>query len=350
MPPPHPPAAGRLTGALAVTAPPAVVAGVVPAGYAAGLTAQPLLFAAAGLLLLTFAAGYLAMTRRMPHPGPLYSVVTRGLGRPLGLGAAGLAVLSYTALQLAVLGMLAAPAGPLLTSWFGSTVPWWVVAVSGWVVVAGAGLVRGSGTAWLIAVLVLGELVVLAGYGAANLLHPSGSGAAWAALSPASLGEVSRPVLGVLLVGAALSFVGFETAAGGSTETRHPRRATYLALALITALTASASWAMSVAAGTDRIVPLAGTRGPELMFDLASARLAPWAVTLGRVMLVTGLLAAALALHLVIGRYLVALGQERALPAAFGRAPTVASLAQTVSTGAVLGACVYADLPPGRRL
>jgi amino acid transporter len=147
----------------------------------------------------------------------------------------------------------------------------------------------------------------------------------------------------MLLVAAALTFVGFETAAGRSDEARHPRRATYLCIALITVLTASASWAMSVASGPDRIVALAGARGPELMFDLAVGRLAPWAVTLGRVVLVTGLLAATIALHQVIVGYLNALSRERVLPAS-------ASLAQTAGTGVVLGGCAYAGLVPGRGL
>ncbi|MFI7539888.1 APC family permease [Actinoplanes sp. NPDC049599] len=356
MPPPHPPAAGRLAGApvvllaLAVTAPLAVVSGVVPAGYAAGLTAEPLLFAGLGLLLLTFASGYLAAARRMPHPGPLYSVVARGLGRPLGLAAAWLALLSYATLQLACYGLAGAAAAPLLDTWFGVGVPWWAVAAGCWAVVAGCGLVRGAVTAWLIAVLVLGETVVIVGYGAANLLHPSGAGSAWTTVSPAALADVPRPVLGLLLVGAALSFVGFETAAGYGDQTRHPRRATYLCVVLTTVLTGAAAWAMGVAAGPDRIVALAGARGPELMVGLAADRLAPWAVTLGRVTLVTGLLAAALALHQVIVRHLVALGRERVLPAAFGRTPAVASLAQSAVLGAALGGCAYAGLVPGRGL
>jgi amino acid transporter len=354
VPPPHPPAAGRLAGApvvllaLAVTAPLAVVVGVVPVGYVAGPGAQPLLIVGAGLLLLTFTPGYVATVRRMPHPGPLYSVVARGLGRPLGLGAAWLALLSYSALQLALYGLAGAAAAPLLDSWFDIDLAWWVVAYGCWVVVAGCGLVRSSVTAWLITVLVLGEMVVIAGYGAANLLHPSGEDLSWATLSPASLADVSRPVLGVLLVGATLTFVGFETAAGYGEETRHPRRATYLCILLLTVLTAGSSWAMSVAAGPGRLP--AGARAPELMFDLAADRLAPWAITLGRVMLFTGLLAAMIALHQVIVRHLVALGRERVLAAALGRRPAVASLVQTVVIGAVLGGCVSAELRLDRGL
>ena len=101
-------------------------------------------------------------------------------------------------------------------------------------------------------------------------------------------------------------------------------------------LYAVSAWAMSVAAGPDRISALAAGRGSELMFDLAGERLAPWAVTLGRVLLLTGLLAAMISLHHTIARYMFALGRERLLPAWLGRtgaaqsAPRAASLAQSV--------------------
>lgn len=382
MTPPRPPAAGRLGGApvvllaLGVTVPPAVVAG-----------ARPLIFLGLGLLLLTFAAGYVTMARRMPHPAPLYCFVARGLGRPFGLGAAGLALLSYTTLQLALYGAVGAAAAPLLAGWFGITVSWWVVALCCWAVVAGCGLLRVSVAAWLVAVLVLAEIVVIIGYGAANVLDPAGDGITWAALSPASLADLPRPVLGLLLVGGALAFVGFETTAAFSDQPRHPHRAAYLCVAAIAVLTAAVGWAISVAAGPGQLAPAdsggivpagpggivsadpgqflpggpggivpadpgqvvawGGARGPELMFDLAAERLAPWAVTLGRAMLVVGLLAAMIALHLVITRYLSALGRERVLPPALGRG-AAASLTQTVVLGAVLGACAYADVGLGR--
>lgn len=342
MIPPRPPAAGRLGGApvvllaLGVTVPPAVVAGT-----------RPLIFLGLGLLLLTFAAGYVTMARRMPHPAPLYCFVARGLGRPFGLGAAALALLSYPALQLALYGAIGAAAAPLLDGWFGITAAWWVVALCCWAVVAGCGLLRISVAAWLVAVLVLAEIVMIIGYGAATVLDVGTDGITWAALSPASLADVSRPALGLLLVGGALAFVGFETTAVYSDQPRHPHRAVYVCVAVIAVLTAAAGWAMSVAAGPGQVVAGVGARGPELMVDLAAGRVAPWAVTLGRAVLAAGLLAAMIALHLVINRYLIALGRERVLPSALGRG-AAASLTQTVVVGAVLGACAYAGVGLGR--
>jgi amino acid transporter len=113
---------------------------------------------------------------------------------------------------------------------------------------------------------------------------------------------------------------------------------------LFAALLAGSAWSMAVAAGPDRVGMLAGARGPELLFDLAAACLAPWAVTLGRVMLLTGLLVAMLALHQAISRYLFALGREQVFPRVLGRtarrtsAPRAASLTQSVIGAVAIGA------------
>ena len=335
VPPPHTLAAGRLGGAfvvflaLAAATPLTIVATVVP-------DALPPIFLVLGLVLLTFAAGYTAMARRMPHAGPLYAFVARGLGRQLGVGAAWLALLSYGALQLGLYGIVGAAVAAL-----GFSVPWWAAALACWAVVALCGIMRIQVTAWLLAVLVLAEVVVIAGYSAANALDPDGGRLSRAALG---LSLPDRTTLGVLLVTGVLTFIGFEIAAAYTEETRR-RTAVYPAIIVLTVLYAGAGWAMSVAAGP-------GARSPELMFDLAAARLAPWAVTLGRALVVTGLLAAMIALHQTTSRYLFALGRERVLPQGLGRtarrtsAPRAASLTQSVLTGAAIGAGAYAVSDP----
>lgn len=121
-------------------------------------------------------------------------------------------------------------------------------------------------------------------------------------------------------------------------------------LSALAVLLAAASWSMAVAAGPDRIAELSRTRGTEVLFDLAGGRLTPWAVTLGRLMLLTGLLAAMLALHHAISRYLFALGRERVLPAVLGRTvprartPAAASVAQSLLAGALLAAACLAGV------
>ncbi len=340
--------------ALAATAPIAVLISVVPAAYArGGGPLVPLTFVAVAIVLLLFSAGYAAMAHRAPYAGAMYAYVSRGLGRPGGVAAAWVALVSYHALQLGLYGAAGLAAAPLVRSWFHVDAQWWMVAAACWLVVALAGTVRIEVVSGVLALLVLGEVAVTAGFAVANVIEPAAGRYPVDSILPTHT-AVDRPVLGLLLAVGMLAFIGFETTGTYAEETMRPRRevghATYATVVIFALLLAFASWSLSVAAGTGQVAALARARGPELVFDLASARLAPWAVTLGRIMLLAGLLAAMLALHNAIARYLYALGRERVLPAALARtgrrtyAPRVASLTQTVVAGIALGVAYLAQL------
>ncbi len=332
--------------ALAATAPIAVLLTIVPAAYAlGGGSTVPLAFVVLGVVLLFFSAGYAAMAHRAPFAGAMYSYVTRGLGRPAGTGAAWVALAAYHAVQLGLYGVAGSAAAPLLRAWFDLTVPWWGVAAVCWALVTLCGPIRieiGSG---LIALLVLGEAAVAAGFTAANVIKPGSSGFPLSSIVP-DPSAIDRPGLGLLLAVGVLVFVGFEITGAFAEESMRPRReagrAIYPTVAVLALLLAAGSWSLAIAAGPDRIAALARTRGTELLFDLAAARLTPWAVTLGRLMLLTGLFAAILALHHAISRYLFALGRERVLPAALARtarrtaAPRTASMVQSLVAGVLL--------------
>jgi amino acid transporter len=362
----HTLAAGRLGAsalvffALAAATPLTVVTAVIPAAYARGDGSfVPLAFLALGLVLLLFCVGYAAMARRAPNTGALYAFIARGLGRPVGIGAAWVALISYNALQIGLYGAVGLAAAPLLDSWFGVSPPWWTVAAVAGAVVAACGLFRVEITGGILALFVLAEAAVIIGFSAANLLEPAGDITLETVL-PTDWSQVDRPALGLLLVAAAFAFAGFETTAAYGEEAIRPRRAVgrsaYAAVMAMALLCAVSAWTTSLAAGPDRVSGSAAGRGTELMFDLAGARLAPWAVTLGRVLLLTGLLAAMISLHHTVARYTFALGREHLLPAWTGRtgrrsaAPQAASLTQTVVAGAVVGAAVALDGDPPAEL
>jgi amino acid transporter len=305
-------------------------------------------------VLAVFSVGYVAMACRSPHAAALSTFIARGLGRPAGVGSAWIALLSYNAVQISLYGLVGAAAEPMLRSWFGIESPWWTVALACWLVVAVCGLARVEVVGGFLAVLVIAEVAVLTGFAAADLFHPGAPGIT--AFRVTALTGGDRPVLGLLLVTAALAFIGFETFATYGEELRRPRRAlsraAYGVVAVTTLLLVLAAWTSSIAAGPDAVTPAAAARGPELIFDLAAARLAPWGVTLGRVLLLTGLLAGLIALHHTIARYLFALGRERLVPSWLGRtsarsqAPQAASLAQSVLAAVVLSLCGYFRLGP----
>jgi amino acid transporter len=335
--------------ALAATAPLAVLITVVPAAYArGGGPLVPLAFAAVGVALLLFCAGYAAMAHRAPYAGALYTYVSRGLGRPTGIAAAWVTVVSYHALQLGLYGVAGATAAPLLRAWFHLDAPWWAVAAACWLLVALCGTIRVEVASGLLALIVLAEIAVVAGFAAADVLEPAGGRLGAASIVPADPGAIDRPALGLLLAVGVLAFIGFETAGTYAEETMRPRRqsglAAYATVVLFALLLAFAAWSVSVGAGPGQVAGLARARGGELVFDLAAARLAPWAVTIGRTALLAGLFAAMLALHNAIARYLYALGREHILPAALARtahrtsAPRNASLLQSAIALALLAA------------
>ncbi|WP_433793176.1 APC family permease [Actinoplanes sp. CA-252034] len=343
---------------VAATAPMVTLVTVVPAALADG--AGPLVpwsFAVAGLALLLFCAGRAAMIRRFPSAGAAYSQVAHGLGRPGGVVAAWLAIAGYQAIQFGLYALAGLTAAPLLSS-LGLTAPWWVVAAACWAIVALCGTMRIEVAAALIGLVTVAQAAVLAGVGAADVMQPAGGRVAADSIRITGPALLDRPALGLLLVVAALAFAGLESSAGYAEEGFQPRRSAgfggYWAVVLLTLLLGGLTWSMIVAAGPDRIAA-AAARGPELLFDLAAERLAPWAVTLSRAMLLAGVLAAILALHAVIARYLYALGRERVLPGVLGRtrrrtaAPRAASVTQSLIAGAALAGAHAAGAAPGLR-
>ena len=90
---------------IAAAAPMAAMIGNIPLalirGNGAGL---PAAYALGLLVLLCFAVGYAAMGRRVVNTGAFYTYIARALGRPVGMAAAYVAVVSYTALACGLVG------------------------------------------------------------------------------------------------------------------------------------------------------------------------------------------------------------------------------------------------------
>lgn len=325
-----------------------VTAGVVTTGYATtGLLGLPTAFVAVGLLLALFSVGYVAMARQVANAGAFYSYLSRGLGRPVGVAGAWVALLAYNALQIGLYGAVGAAASPLIEQWFGLTTPWWLIALLAWALTASLGLARVDVNGRLLAVLLLAEAAVIVVFSATNLLHPADGTVSFAALSPANLAGTG---VGALLILAILGSVGFESSVVFSEESKHPRRtvpvATYVSVGLIAALYTFASWAMTVATGPDRIVEVSREQGVEVIFNLAATQLGSSAATIGHTLFVTSIVAAMIAFHNTTSRYMYALGREGVLPRRWGRtsastgSPHVASLTQ--STLGLLVIAVYA--------
>ncbi|MEU8242738.1 APC family permease [Actinoplanes missouriensis] len=320
---------------MSAAAPLTVVAGVVPTGIlVTGLTGFPIAFIAVALVLALFSVGYVAMARRIANAGAFYAYVSHGLGKPAGVGASWVALLSYNMFQVASYGGFGAIAQPLFLDWFGIDVQWWVLALVAWALVAILGVRDVAVNGKVLATLLVAEIGLTLIFAIAEMLS-DGFEPSTSALDPGALVGAGS---GALLVMAVTGFVGFEQSVVFSEESRDPRRtvprATYIAIALIAVVYAFACWAMISAAG-DTLVDRAAAEGPELFFNLAAVQLGDTALHLGHILFLTSLVAAMISFHNIIARYMFSLGREGVLPRAFGRtvpgtgAPKNGSLAQS---------------------
>lgn len=314
-----------------------VVAGVVTTGYAVtGITGLPVAFVVIGAVLALFCVGYVSMARRVANAGAFYAYISQGIGRPIGVAGAWVAVIAYNALQVGLYGVIGAATTPLLQAWFGIDVAWWVVALAAWAIVAVLGLQHVDVNGRVLAVLLVAEVAVIVLYDLVFVANPAGGELRFDTLDPSAL---FQPGVGAILALGVLGFVGFEGAVVYSEEARDPHRtvriASYVAVGVIAGLYTFSAWAMSVVTGPDQIVTQSQAQSSELIFQLAGAHLGTTMVDVGHALFVTSVLAAMISFHNTTARYVFALGRERVLPEVLGRtsprtsSPKLGSLIQT---------------------
>jgi amino acid transporter len=322
---------------LSAAAPLMVVAGVVSTAWAAtGVIGVPLTFILLGAVLGVFAIGYVTMARHVVNAGAFYAYTAQGLGRPVGVATAWIALLAYNTLQVGMYGVIGSATEPLLADWFGISPPWWAIALVAWALTGVLGLMRVDVNGSVLSVLLLAEVAVVVVIDVANLAHPAAAGYDFGVLSPSSL---FVPGMGAAIALCIAAFSGFESSVVFAEETKDPRRtvpiATYVALAVISGLYALSSWALTVPVGSGKIVGAAREQGPGLLFGLAGQNLGSTAATVASVLFATSIMASLIAFHNTTSRYIFALGRESVLPAFFGRtspsgAPVSGSIAQSV--------------------
>ncbi|WP_425498860.1 APC family permease [Natronoglycomyces albus] len=314
-----------------------VIAGVVTTGFAmTGLIGIPTAFLVIGALLILFAVGYVTMARHVNNAGAFYAFIARGIGRPLGVGASWIALLSYNALQIGLYGLLGYTAQGLLLDWFAIDIAWWVLALGSWAIVAFLGIQQVDLNGKVLAVLLVLEIAIIAVYSFSSVANPAGGSISFATLAP---NELFGPGLGAMLILGILGFIGFEAATVFSEESKDPARtvprATYLSVLILAVLYTFASWAMTVGTGADNIVERSRDEEITVLFNLAGEQLGVAMVNIGWALLLTSVLAAMISFHNTTARYMFSLGRERVLPAALGRtsqrssSPVVASLTQS---------------------
>ncbi|TFE58283.1 APC family permease [Streptomyces sp. ICN441] len=314
---------GILFLVLSAQAPLTGVAGAVPIAVAIGNGAgAPAAYVAAGVVVLLFSVGFVAMSRHVVDAGAFYMYIGRGLGKMLGTGSAGVALFAYCAIQAAMYGLYGATVSALLAHHAGLDVPWWVCAAATMAAVQALGALGIEMGARVLTVLVLAEVGILGVFTLVTLFAgggPEGLGLA----KSFSVGEALQGAPGVALMFAVASMVGFEATAIYGEEAREPRRtvprATYLAVTLVTGFFALTSWMLVSSYGASK-APAAAARALQ-GGDSTSFVFAPIADVFGAwvddvlpVLLATSLFAGILAFHNAAGRYLFSLSRDGLLP------------------------------------
>lgn len=340
---------GTLTGrglfffSVSASAPMTAVAGGIVAAFAvSGLVGVPAFFAVVTVALGLFSVGYVSMARYVPHAGPLYAHVARGLGPVAGMSAAVVALVSYGSIQFCLFGLL----GASLVSLLGGV--WWGWALAAWAVVALLGVVHVAFNAAVLAVALVIEVVAVALFDAGALLHPAGG---HVDLSPLWRLDFTAGRAGGAVALCVACFMGYETALAFGEEARSHAaiaRATFGSLLFLGGLYTVSAWAVTAATGPDRV----GSASTDTVFGVIGAHAGVAVMGFANWFLITSIVAAMVSFHQTVARYLYVLTREQLLPARFGRirhgsgVPVGGSLVGSVIGLVVLVAWIVLDGDP----
>ncbi|MFD9123970.1 APC family permease [Kitasatospora sp. NPDC059571] len=346
--------AGRVM-VLAVSAagPLGVVVGSLPLALALGNgPGVPATFVVAMVVQLCFCVGYAALCRRVVSTGGFYRYVGLGLGRPAGVGAAMLALCSYTAMSIGLVGAFGYFTSLVLAK-SGLHVSWMLLAGGGLAVVGLLGYHSVGLSAKVLAVLLVAQIAMVAVYDLAVVAHLGAAAFPAVSFAPATITTGS---LGLGLMMAFSGFAGYESAVLYGEESTDPTRsiprAAYLAVGAIGLIFVVTSWITIGAIGADQTQERARRQLGNLMFGLVDTYASEPLSRAMAILMCTALLASMLAMHNAASRYTFALGRERLLPAVLGRfdsrrySPACASLAQTAVTALAVAAFAAAGLDP----
>lgn len=320
-------------------------------GNGAGIAGS---FAIVTLILLAFSVGYVAMARHVKNAGAFYAFTAQGLGGHLGGGAAMIAILSYNAMQVGLMGLLGAVASGTFAQW-GLELPWYVWTYIAIALVAVLGYRQVDLSAKVLVVLVALEFLIVI---ALNLSILVKGGASGLNLQPFTWAQITSgtPSIGFLFCFA--GFIGFEATTIYSEEARNPSvtvpKATYISVLAIGVFYTITSWLMTMGIGVENLLPtLQGLPDPSaFLFILGETYIGATLTQVMGVLFMTSIFAAVLAFHNAVARYKFVAGREGLLPDRVGTthadflSPHIGSVIQTVLALAVVTLFVANGLDP----
>lgn len=336
---------------ISAAAPLTGVAGAMPIAFMLGNGAGiPATFIFVTLVMLAFAAGYVAMSRHVTNAGAFYAYAARGLGGRAAGAVAITALVAYNAMQFGLIGLFGGIAGGIFGE-FGLVLPWWVWSLLAILLVGFLGYRQVDLSAKvLIFVVALEYLVVLI----VDFAIIGKGGAGSLSMNFFDQSAFFSGSLTIAILFCMGCFIGFEATTIYAEEARDPERtiarATYLSVLMIGIFYIFTTWLMIVGVGADKLVPtIQGLPDPSVFFfDLAGQYVGGPIPAIAGILLVSSLFAALSAFHNYIARYSYVSGREGLLPEIFGRthdshqSPHIGSVVQTA--GALIVLAIFAGL------
>ena len=314
---------------MAAVAPAGGAVAILPLAIALGVgVGTPGMFIVVGLILTTFAIGFTRMVPHVRNAGAFFAYIANGLGRPPGLVAAYVALSSYIAIACATAGALGFFANLTVDQFFGLDISWWIFSVVSLVICFVLGYLRITLAAGVLGVALVAEAAVVLVMDIGVLVDKGFGSFSLGVFNPVNV--LFHGVVGVGIIYGFACFQGFEGTAIYAEEAREPDRtvprATYAAIACVTAFFVLTSWAMIVGAGMDS-APAAALADPgNFAYNISSHYVSSAWTDILQVLIVTSCFAGVLAFHNAASRYLFALSRDGFMPASMSKVhPTYAS-------------------------
>ena len=308
---------------LAFSAPIVTVSGFIAFTVIFGGITSPVGFLTATVALTIFAVGFTTMTKHIPRPGAFYAYVSTGLGKIVGLGGAYLAIVSYAVILTGLYCFTGITVASLIQSFGGPETQWWLWSFAAFALVSTLGYFHIELSAKVLSVVMVLEVSLVMIFNVATLSQGGAEGLSVAPFNPVQF--FSNDEVGVALLFAFLTFIGFEATAMYRDEVKDPNKtvpkATYLAVVLVGILYALSSYALVSAYGSSAVDT--ATNNPTGMFNDALDRFVmPGFSNVSLVLVASSCVAALISTHNVISRYLFNIASDGALPPYLARVHT----------------------------
>ena len=311
---------------------------VMPLGSGWG---GPGAFALATIVLTVFSVAYVQMALKVRAAGGMYSFVSHGLGRPLGMMSGFSLLVAYGLFGASLIGGFAQFTGDNFRNYLDLNIPWIWFALFAVVIVVLLGYYDVNISAKILGVALITEVAIIAIFSAVVFIHGGKSGVSISPILPWNgFAQGVAPGIGIFF--AFWSWVGFEAAPNYAEESKDPVRtipiAVYFSCIAVGVLYTIMSWALVTAYGSGDAITAAFTAGtseaatpvtinghtfvPGFTTVVTGPFQAYSSKFLADVMnwlIVTGSVACASALTNAGLRYWYAMGREGILPRALGR-------------------------------